>query len=124
MATQAHDINKIPADGVKIASGAGDLTQGANAQAIASGAGNGRTFDRSVARYYLVTNSSGGALNLTVKATTPTSTTNAGTTVADNVISLDAYSCYLLETHKILAGNDGTVTLEASGVGLHVDAFY
>lgn len=124
MATTAHTATQVVGDGVKIASGSGDLTQGASADAISSGSGNGSTFSRSVVSYFIVTNTTGGAVNLTIKATTPTTTTAAGTTVNDNTVSLDAYSAYLFKTYKDLADGGGTVTIEAGATGLYVEAFY
>ena len=124
MATTVHTPTQIVGDGVKISSGSGDLTQGASADAIASGSGNGSTFSRSTVSYFIVTNTSAGAINLTVKATTPSSISDAGTTINDNTVSLDAYSAYMFKTFKNLADGSGTVTIEAASTGLYVEAFY
>lgn len=116
MATVAHTTTGIGAGGLNLV-GASEL------QAITSGAGNGRTFDLSLGPFYIVHNSSGGSLNLTIKAGLPGDVSIAGTTIADKTIAIAAGAYQVLKANKILANTSGTVTLEASGAGLQVLAF-
>ena len=116
MATAAHTVTALTAAGLNVV-GASEL------QAITSGAGNGRTFDLGLGPYYIVHNTSGGAINLTIKAGLPSDVSNAGTTIADKTVSIAAGAYHAFKSNKILANTSGTVTLEADGAGLEVLAF-
>ena len=117
MATAAHTATNVPAAGLV-------LGTASEFQTITSGAGNGRTFNRSVGPFVIVENTTGGAINATVKALQSGAVAAAGTTTADKVFSIPANDFVLIETHKILADSSGVVTIEAAATGLQLLAFY
>jgi len=117
MATAAHTPKKVPADGI-------GLGASSDFEAITSGAGSGRTFSRSLVKYFIVENTTGSPINLTILGGSLGEASEAGTTIADNTIAIAANDFHLLETHKFLADPSGVVTLEAASAGLQVLAFY
>ena len=117
MATAAHTPKKVPADGITIGTDA-------DFQSIASGVGDGRTFDRGLVKFFLIKNTTGGAINATIIGGALGEASQAGTTIASKVKSIPANGTVLLETHKFLADPSGVVTVEASSAGLEILAFY
>ena len=117
MPTVAHTTINIGAGGLVLGSAS-------EFQTITSGAGNGRTFNRSVGQYVFIENTTGSAINATLKALQPGDVVAAGTTVADKVFSVPANDTILIETIKYLADSSGVVTVEAASTGLQLLAFY
>lgn len=117
MATAAHTPLKVPAAGIVLG------TSG-SWEAITSGAGNGRTFNRSLCQFFTVKNTTGSAIDVTILGGALGEADKAGTTIASKTESVPANDYITFETHAFLASPAGVVTVEAASAGLEVLAFY
>jgi hypothetical protein len=94
-----------------------NITDSADFDALATGAGNGVFFDYDPDALIVLKNTTGGAAAYTVKIPTPSQYSAIGITLSDMTVNVAAAKSWFLKPHAVMKQADGDIYIDCDVAG-------